>query len=216
MGTTAPHGNHRSSWERVAPLHRGPPWLPRWPPEVSPAPRPAPPRPYPRPAPPPPAPPGEQVFGIALVSDFFLLVTGVAGSCFYCKRRPRSRCALGPWGSYAPCSALCAPACGIGCDRPFGARGAYQAPLTTLPTLSLAAARLPPPCVGPLPPFQPSLSPAIPPTFRQRGAFAAADERAKGTVHFSDNDKKFGKKGRGRKDKGRAREIQLTNMRNAL
>ena len=78
---------------------------------------------------------GEQVFGIALVSDFFLLVTGVAGSCFYCK---------------------------------------------------------------------------------QRGAFAAADERAKGTVHFSDNDKKFGKKGRGRKGKGRAREIQLTNMRNAL
>jgi len=75
------------------------------------------------------------VFGIALVSDFFLLVTGVAGSCFYCK---------------------------------------------------------------------------------QRGAFAAADERAKGTVHFSDNDKKFGKKGRGRKGKGRAREIQLTNMRNAL
>ena len=68
----------------------------------------------------------------------------------------------------------------------------------------------------PLTPFQPSLSPAIPPTFRQRGAFAAADERAKGTVHFSDNDKKFGKKGRGRKDKGRAREIQLTNMRNAL
>ena len=33
---------------------------------------------------------------------------------------------------------------------------------------------------------------------------------------FSDNDKKFGKKGRGRKGKGRAREIQLTNMRNAL
>ena len=109
--------------------------MPRSPPEVSPAPRPAPPRPYPRPAPPPPALPGEQVFGIALVSDFFLLVTGVAGSCFYCK---------------------------------------------------------------------------------QRGAFAAADERAKGTVHFSDNDKKFGKKGRGRKGKGRAREIQLTNMRNAL
>ena len=77
----------------------------------------------------------QRLVGIALVSDFFLLVTGVAGSCFYCK---------------------------------------------------------------------------------QRGAFAAADERAKGTVHFSDNDKKFGKKGRGRKDKGRAREIQLTNMRNAL
>ena len=128
MGTTAPHGNHRSSWERVAPLHRGPPWLPRWPPEVSPAPRPAPPRPYPRPAPPPPAPPGEQVFGIALVSDFFLLVTGVAGSCFYCKRRRRSRCALAPWGPCAPCRAVCAPACGIGCDRPLGARGACQAP----------------------------------------------------------------------------------------
>ena len=85
-----------------------------------------------------------------------------------------------------------------------------------MPSARLAAARLPPPCVGPLPPFQPSLSHASPPTFRQRGAFAAADERAKGTVHFSDNDKKFGKKGRGRKGKGRAREIQLTNMRNAL
>lgn len=56
----------------------------------------------------------------------------------------------------------------------------------------------------------------IHPTFRQRGAFAAADKRAEGTIHFSDNDKKFGKKGRGRNGKGRAREIQLTNMRNAL
>ena len=83
-----------------------------------------------------------------------------------------------------------------------------------IPSARLAAARLPPPRVGRSPPFQPSLSPAIPPTFRQRGAFAAADERAKGTVHFSDNDKKFGKKGK--KGKKGAREIQLTNMRNAL
>lgn len=75
------------------------------------------------------------VFGIALVSDFFMLVTGVAGMCFYCK---------------------------------------------------------------------------------QRGAFAAADKSAEGTIHFSNNDKKFGKKGRGRNGKGRTREIQLTNVRNAL
>ena len=33
----------------------------------------------------------EQVFGIALVSDFFMLVTGIAGSCFYCKWERRSR-----------------------------------------------------------------------------------------------------------------------------
>jgi len=65
------------------------------------------------------------VFGIALVSDFFMLVTGVAGSCFYCK---------------------------------------------------------------------------------QKGAFAAADKNAEGTIHFSNNDKRFGKKGRGRNGKGRARE----------
>lgn len=76
------------------------------------------------------------VFGIALVSDFFMLVTGVAASCFYCK---------------------------------------------------------------------------------QKGAFAAADKSAEGTIHFSNNDKRFGKKGRGRNGKGRAaREIQLTNVRTAL
>ena len=73
-----------------------------------------------------------QVFGIALVSDFFMLVTGIAGSCFYCK---------------------------------------------------------------------------------QKGAFAAADKNAEGTIHFSSNDTKFGKKGRGRK--GRARE-HACNVRNAL
>ena len=70
--------------------------------------------------------------------------------------------------------------------------------------------------LAPYHPFNPPLSPAIPPTFRQRGAFAAADKRAEGKIHFSDNDKKFGKKGRGRNGQGRAREIQLTNMRNAL
>ena len=37
-----------------------------------------------------------------------------------------------------------------------------------------------------------------------------------GSIHFSNNDKKFGKKGRGRNGKGRTREIQLTNVRNAL
>ena len=50
----------------------------------------------------------EQVFGIALVSDFFMLVTGIAGSCFYCKweRRSRStmRCTL--WLPCALCNAL--------------------------------------------------------------------------------------------------------------
>ena len=42
---------------------------------------------------------------------------------------------------------------------------------------------------------------------KQRGAFAAADKSAEGTIHFSNNDKKFGKKGRGRNGKGRTREI---------
>ena len=83
-----------------------PPWLP---PETCPPPRPAPRRPSPL---------REQVFGIALVSDFFMLVTGIAGSCFYCKweRRSRStmRCTL--WVPCALCNALCTPARGIGCD----------------------------------------------------------------------------------------------------
>ena len=64
------------------------------------------------------------------------------------------------------------------------------------------------------PPFQPSTP--TPLTSRQRGAFAAADKSAERTIHFSNNDKKFGKKGRGRNGKGRTREIQLTNVRNAL
>ena len=152
----------------------------------------------------------EQVFGIALVSDFFMLVTGIAGSCFYCKweRRSRStmRCTL--WLPCALCNALCTPARGIGCDSALRcARWTLSSPHASAP--------LPRACVDSLlPPFNPP--PSIPPTSRQRGAFAAADKSAEGTIHFSNNDKKFGKKSRGRNGKGRTREIQLTNVRNAL
>jgi len=72
------------------------------------------------------------VFGIALVSDFFMLITGVSGWLFYCK---------------------------------------------------------------------------------QKGAFAAADKAALGTIHFSNHDKKYGKKGRGRK---RGAREHSCNVRNAL
>ena len=88
---------------------------------------------------------------------------------------------------------------------PFDARGGTLAPRTRRLLCHACVDSL-------LPPVNPP--PSIPPTSRQRGAFAAADKSAEGTIHFSNNDKKFGKKSRGRK--GRTREIQLTNVRNAL
>ena len=91
---------------------------------------------------------GEQVFGIALVSDFFLLVTGVAGSCFYCKRRRRSRCTLAapvhPAVHCAPrpvASAATGPSARAVHTQRTTRGGAFATatcwPLTTLPTLSL-------------------------------------------------------------------------------
>ena len=74
----------------------------------------------------------EQVFGIALVSDFFMLVTGIAGSCFYCKweRRSRStmRCTL--W-VHVPSAMHFAPRLvASAATVPFDARGGPLAPRT--------------------------------------------------------------------------------------